>query len=162
MRIVCPACSAAYEVPEPLLDTKRPVRCARCGHEWRPWRPPDLSPEAATSPVLEPWTPIEPDFRATVLEFPAETVPGTAPAYETRPVRRESFRDEFLAPNPAVRLSPEASRGNGLAIRLAWAATVLLIALLAWGGYAWRGDVMRLWPASERLYAALGLVQAEP
>lgn len=163
MRIDCPACAAAYEVPESLLDTKRPLRCARCGHQWLPWAPPEPAPPPeASPPELEPWSPIEPDLPATLLEVPLATVRGAAPDFETEPDPQETYRDEFLSPDPAQRLSPEAPGGGGLAIRLAWAATVLLIALLIWGGYAWRGDVMRIWPASERLYAALGLLQPEP
>ena len=29
MRIVCPSCSAAYEVPDGLLTGRKAVRCAR-------------------------------------------------------------------------------------------------------------------------------------
>ena len=36
MRIVCPICSAAYEVRETLLVPGRQVRCARCSEEWVP------------------------------------------------------------------------------------------------------------------------------
>ena len=36
MRIVCPGCEAAYEVPEAMLSPGRTVRCARCGRGWIP------------------------------------------------------------------------------------------------------------------------------
>jgi predicted Zn finger-like uncharacterized protein len=36
MQIVCPACSAAYEVPLTLLKPGQGVRCARCAGEWVP------------------------------------------------------------------------------------------------------------------------------
>jgi predicted Zn finger-like uncharacterized protein len=36
MRIVCPSCSAAYDVPEARLRPGRVVRCTRCGKEWSP------------------------------------------------------------------------------------------------------------------------------
>ncbi len=38
-----------------------------------------------------------------------------------------------------------------------WAASILLLAALLWAGVAWRGNIMRAWPPSERLYTALGL-----
>lgn len=34
MRLVCPHCDAAYDVPPALLAGRRAVRCARCGREW--------------------------------------------------------------------------------------------------------------------------------
>jgi predicted Zn finger-like uncharacterized protein len=36
MRIACPSCHAAYEVPLTLMKPGRAVRCARCAHEWVP------------------------------------------------------------------------------------------------------------------------------
>ncbi len=36
MRIVCPACETAYDVPETVLAPGRAVRCARCRSEWVP------------------------------------------------------------------------------------------------------------------------------
>lgn len=49
--------------------------------------------------------------------------------------------------------SPPASA----TIWLGWVASILVLALLIWGGYTYRNDVMRVWPPSQRLYAALGL-----
>ncbi len=36
MQIVCPACTATYEVPLTMLKPGQVVRCARCAHEWVP------------------------------------------------------------------------------------------------------------------------------
>ena len=36
MRLVCPSCSVAYEVPDSLVTAGRVVRCARCAGEWTP------------------------------------------------------------------------------------------------------------------------------
>jgi predicted Zn finger-like uncharacterized protein len=36
MRITCPSCAAAYEVPESRLTPHKKVRCARCGGQWIP------------------------------------------------------------------------------------------------------------------------------
>ncbi|RKK00289.1 zinc-ribbon domain-containing protein, partial [Teichococcus wenyumeiae] len=56
MRIECPACGAAYEVPEHLLTRPdgtpaRPVRCLRCGQEWQPAA---QAPESPPSPPASP------------------------------------------------------------------------------------------------------------
>lgn len=52
MRIVCPTCQAAYEVPESLIGgAARKVRCARCGGAWVPQA---VAPEATrTRPESE-------------------------------------------------------------------------------------------------------------
>jgi hypothetical protein len=44
-----------------------------------------------------------------------------------------------------------------MALRIAWAASVVIVLLLGWGAYAERTMIMQIWPPSIRLYAALGL-----
>ncbi len=44
-----------------------------------------------------------------------------------------------------------------LAPLLGWAASLVLLIGLAWAGLHWRDHVMHAWPASTRLFAALGL-----
>src|ERR1700742_3309631 len=50
MRIVCPNCTAAYEVPASRMATPRKVRCQRCGREWLAAPEPD----EATQPDIPP------------------------------------------------------------------------------------------------------------
>ncbi len=40
-----------------------------------------------------------------------------------------------------------------------WAGSLMLLGLLVWAIIAWRSDLMRTWPPSERLYSALGLLR---
>jgi hypothetical protein len=42
-------------------------------------------------------------------------------------------------------------------LRLAWAASILLLALLVGAAFAWRGQIVAAWPPSSRAYAAFGL-----
>ena len=44
-------------------------------------------------------------------------------------------------------------------LRVAWIATVLALLLLAAAAYVWRVELMHAWPASQRLYNALGIAQ---
>jgi predicted Zn finger-like uncharacterized protein len=57
MQIVCPACTAAYEVPLTLLKPGKAVRCARCANEWVPSsatvEAPANAPAAAPAGVAE-------------------------------------------------------------------------------------------------------------
>ena len=36
MRIACPACETAYDVPDSVVTAGRVLRCARCRGEWTP------------------------------------------------------------------------------------------------------------------------------
>ncbi|HEY8963846.1 MAG TPA: zinc-ribbon domain-containing protein [Alphaproteobacteria bacterium] len=45
MKVICPECSAEYDVPVPLLgEAGRRVRCSSCGHIWIPDL--DMTPES--------------------------------------------------------------------------------------------------------------------
>ena len=121
MRIVCPACTATYDVPEARLAPGRAVRCARCGMDWMPL--------AVETEPLQP------------AEEMLSGVPEPAPA-----------------PPPPLAGTGTARPRRADAVALAgWAVSLALLAGLGWGGVRWRDDVMRAWPPSERLYAALGL-----
>jgi predicted Zn finger-like uncharacterized protein len=134
MQIVCPACTAAYEVPPTLLKPGQVVRCARCAREWVP------SPAAPEAPMEAP---AEAKPAAALPKLP----PPPEPPRETDPIRP--------APRPPMARSP-TSRAN-VVPRLAWAASVVAVLLLGWGAYAGRSAIMHAWPPSIRLYAALGL-----
>jgi predicted Zn finger-like uncharacterized protein len=127
MQIVCPACAAAYEVPMTLLKPGKAVRCARCAGEW--------VPSAAASDVS--------------MDALAQTASAATPASEfVSEVNRSPRRPPTPRPLPARR---------NMALRIAWAASVVVVLLLAWGAYAERTVIMQAWPPSIRLYAALGL-----
>lgn len=72
MRLVCPHCTAAYDVPPALVVGRRAIRCARCGEEWaergeaeKPEAPPPV--RAVSAPVATPRVdpPIAPSRRST-------------------------------------------------------------------------------------------------
>ncbi len=183
MRIACPSCAAAYDVPEALLAGRKSVRCARCSNDWRPEALPvhPAEPEmprtaSIPQPVLKP--------RARIAEeapLPQKVAPHGeyAPAPdEIAPegATREGTTSDEIAPDgiwitnkplgPAPltameRLAQSARRpGNQRSARLGWAASALVLALFAWGIVAWRGDLMQAWPPSMRFYSALGLAHA--
>jgi hypothetical protein len=55
-----------------------------------------------------------------------------------------------LAAHPATPGSPGV-------LRVAWAASIALIILLAAMAFAWRSQIVAAWPPSARAYAAFGL-----
>ena len=174
MRIVCPTCSAAYEVPDSLLGTGRPVRCARCTREWVPETATQAAPGNGGSPsppVLPP--PLSVVERSALdrsgLGEPSERParPIAPPLVEIEPLApiETSPLAEPVMPEPALSVPPEDIRDprkvrrENTIVRLAWAASILLLVVLAWAAYGWRAEIMHAWPASERLYAAFGLAE---
>jgi predicted Zn finger-like uncharacterized protein len=135
MRIVCPSCSAAYDVPEGMLIGRKAVRCARCTKEWQPGEAPAEATVAA----------------------PVAAVPALRPAVAERPLPPRRSAD--LGPTAIDRLmaTPQPKPRSGVALGLAWLVSILLVAALLAAAYVERATVMAVWPPSVRLYAALGL-----
>jgi len=130
MRIECPSCSAAYEVPEERLVPGGKVRCVRCGAEWAPIAA-EIRPEP---PVYDTPPPFAPDT--------AHEEPSRPPAFTAM---------DRLARYPAT------VRGRPTALVAAWAASIGLVILLIVCAFIWREDIMQAWPPSERVYNALGV-----
>ena len=68
---------------------------------------------------------------------------------------------EHDLPEPSLPFPPLAAKPRllrvGTLVLAGWAISLVLLAGLGWGSVRWRDSVMRVWPPSERLYAALGL-----
>lgn len=129
MRITCPSCSAAYDVPDSLVTPGRIVRCARCGGEWTPVATAATRVAELAAPVEQPPEPVEPP-----------------PTWSTA---RQSAMDR-LAAHPA---RPPSRLG----LRLAWVASVAVLLLALCAAYAWRDRIAVVWPPSARAYALFGL-----
>ena len=153
MRIVCPFCAATYDVPENLIDGQRTVRCARCGQEWKPGGEEPQPPAAAPSPSRKP-EPAPPPWAS-------EPEPQGFPERGTQQLAATAEREASARPPRVLAIDrlmqPWEPERPGVAVWAAWAASIGLVLLLGWAGYEWRASVMHLWPASQRLYAALGL-----
>jgi predicted Zn finger-like uncharacterized protein len=127
MRIICPACETAYDVPESALAPGRLLRCARCRSEWAPM-PTEQEPEPlteATSPVVPP-APKLPDAMEALFGATAKPVATTRPA------------------------------GWRVSVIASWILTFLLLGGLGYAAVRWRQPIERAWPPSIRAYALLG------
>jgi predicted Zn finger-like uncharacterized protein len=140
MRIVCPSCSAAYDVPDAQLTAGRIVRCARCAVEWTPVPPAAAPPEAEAPPPPSTDEPAPPPVRT--------------PEAPLAPTPRQSAMDR-LAAHP-VRLQ------RSTLLRLAWAASLVLLVLAFGAAFAWRDRIVSAWPPSAHAYAALGMHPQAP
>lgn len=120
------------------MTAGRVVRCARCAGEWVPLaNVPAEEPEAGPPPP-EPPPPPPPE--------PPPPDPGAPQPLAT--VKRSAMAR--LAAHPATPGSPGV-------LRVAWAASIALLILLAAIAFAWRSEIVATWPPSARAYAAFGL-----
>ena len=104
MRVVCPSCQAAYEVPAAVLDAGRTLRCAECSADFTPASP--RPPLPIAGPPLVPTVAMRPRARRSVIA--------------------------------------------------AWMVSGVLLVAMGWAFLALRAPISRAWPASGRIYAALG------
>lgn len=142
MRLSCPSCGAEYELPETLfLAGPRKVRCVKCRHSW-------LAHEqgGAAPPEAEASSPA-----------PAAIDEAELPPRRPLPLRR---RAPAMAGPPAppteLAFDLEDPPASNRAVTVAWVASLLILAGACWVGWQYRADVVAAWPASARLYGALG------
>ncbi|MDQ1081572.1 zinc-ribbon domain-containing protein [Pseudoroseomonas cervicalis] len=186
MRLQCPDCAAAYEVPESLVAPGRLVRCVRCGHGWVPLPAPPRALPRTEMP------PIRPSFGLADKAEPAgegrapqragaeaagrqDAAPETAraatprqqaatgPAAAAAPPAASSPASPSPAAPPPARPSqnlpvpvPTPVSAPPRGAGLAWLLSLLLLAAALGALWHWRGPIAAAWPPMRRLYQLLG------
>jgi predicted Zn finger-like uncharacterized protein len=177
MRIACPGCAAEYDVPDTLLAAgPRPLRCARCGTEFRAELPPAEPFVAAAEPAAVPVAaaasaapPPPPGSEPVVAPpEPPSAMPERGPAQAVaapedeaaqeapRPLPSRARQHAPIYPPLPRREEQEAAAERGVALA-GWAGSLILLATAVWLVYAWRAEIIELWPPAARLFIALGL-----
>ena len=156
MRIECPGCDAAYEVPEAQIRPGRSVRCVRCAVQWRPG---GELPEAVMA--------------ASLVEPPGEVpfVHDEPAAHDELPVHDEPVRDGVVrlrqsgVPAPLAAAGETVAQGTGTVVRklatwrMGWMASLILLGGLRASATYWRMAIFFNDPATTEIYTMLG---AEP
>ena len=177
MRIACPTCAAAYEVPDALLAARpRLMRCARCGTQFAgapagpepppagsaPAAPPPAGSAAAESATSEPVPPeaSPPPAEAALPEPPpAQAQPAATRPPDPPPDPPHDVPPPTLGPAGALPTEPAESPAVPTQGRLA-AAWLGSFAVLGAGVLAmlhWHAAIAAAWPPAARLFAVLGL-----
>lgn len=152
MRIECPSCSAAYDVPEARLAPGRVVKCARCATPWTPI-PLEIAAFAPLAPPPPLPDPLPPDpLPPDTAEHEAGPEGTPKPEAETDPEAKTATPAQETIPEPA-----HPVRARSIPLIAAWVLSLVILAVLAWGAIDRRAAIMHAWPASTRAYAAVGL-----
>jgi predicted Zn finger-like uncharacterized protein len=172
MLIVCPTCATAYQIAPAALGAGRTVRCAQCKNAWFATPEPELE-EALAAPavtavaddfapppaqdVLPPASPVS-DNPFAVADAPP-LVPQDPPDAENAP------KFDPGVPDQAETTAAKRTRAHGerkdrpRLLRRLVSLPVLIVAMLAilLGALNWRAAVVRHFPQTASLYAAVGL-----
>jgi len=137
MILNCPKCSTRFLIdPNHLGSTGRNVRCGACSHEWH------QDPE---KPAARNYAPPSLNLDEVVTE-PLQRV-EEASEQETAPKKKQKKPKRRKAMWPRL---------------LAWGLFVFVILAILAGGFKYRGDIVSRWPASAKIYTALGIKVTPP
>lgn len=155
MRITCPNCHTAYDVPDHLLAAaSRPLRCSVCGNSWVYTKPAPIM--AMPDPVIVPDEPVMvPDEPVIVPDEPAAAEAPPTPVVDAA----ERPRELSASPKVPSTEAPSHAEWNGSSSALPLIILIIIGVLLALLGVAVleRTEIMHLLPASTALFRALGL-----
>jgi predicted Zn finger-like uncharacterized protein len=140
MILTCPSCSTRYFADDASIGAKgRSVRCGSCSHTWFVEGRLDLDTAAAAG---------TPATRESVTRDQVERMRRAS-----APVAGSGSVNARLRAQQLEREKRE--RAN--AAMLAWGATGVAAISLGAGGVVFREDVVKVWPKTAGVYAAMGL-----
>ncbi|MXP63638.1 hypothetical protein E0493_09790 [Roseomonas sp. M0104] len=145
MRIECPGCAAAYEVREEMLPPGREVRCVRCG---RAWVPVPVPVPAGAAPAPRPL----PAVRSAEAPPPRRPMPLRVRPRLGAPMAEAEPPPALPPPETPAPPPPPAYA----AVLSAWVVSALVVVGALAALWAWRDDLVALWPPAGRLVQALG------
>lgn len=170
MDIACPNCATAYRVPDALVLTRKPVRCAACGTRWVPELPDEVTlgppPTGEVAPAPEPpametgaeaappvppqprsiGQPPEPDSDSPPVTAPMSIGPGPADlltehgTLTPRPATPPPLAEPRWTPG-----APRRVRGGAL-LPLAWAGSLMVLGVVLLVLFLYSEAIATAWP----------------
>ena len=170
MILTCPECKSRYVVnPAALMPRGRTVRCAKCSHSWFEEKPDEnVFPAAAkTSQNPEPAEPENTGENEEVNEK-NNNPPNESPATDkTDNSSNESGEEDFDFPinKPPKRRRPVPKGSNLPALqnqkygsnKIGWISLAVFVTAVICSFMIFQDAIIKSWPASKKLYVAIGL-----
>jgi predicted Zn finger-like uncharacterized protein len=139
MILTCPECATSYFVDDSRVPAAgRLVKCTSCGARWT----------AVRDAPAEPVSPVS-DAGPAPMEESETFVPAVEDDLEVLPIA-----PAMVPPARFLRAAPEKEAAGKVAV---WAIAGVVVVGLIVSAIVFRGQVVRLWPASQTTYAGLGL-----
>lgn len=167
MIIVCPSCSSRYPVNAASFEPSgRKVRCAKCGHSWH--QQPESAPAKPTAEELVPAATGQKKMFGEKGKSGSESAaPKNAPKSEAKSDEADDVVFAEAPPPPAgtidignrfrAEVKREASlRRSRVAIAAGWVLLAAFVAGTLGAGYVYRHEIAAFWPATTKVYAAVG------
>lgn len=121
MKIVCPSCGVAYQVPEALLAKRQMLKCSACGVKWRvqiPQPQPEpvaepvphehAQPQSALPEAAAPHRAVEETVEEKVAPAPASSESPIADKLDSGPLpAAEALAPQAPAPEPVAEETPK-------------------------------------------------------
>ena len=169
MIIACPSCDARYVVdPEKIGSVGRTVKCAKCGHAWLQTADDAVSGETSGAGSGAEGATAEPTVE-NVASSIAESRIGEDASDPDEDNSDADFDIDFRSTFSADR-EPERGGRQGTAglpapprkkrrwrARVAWLVLFAVVAGVIGGTLAFKAEILASWPASQKLYALVGL-----
>lgn len=168
MILTCPECKARYIVsPSALLPHGRTVRCAKCSHSWFEAKPKDdvevVQPENTAPTSVNEETP-EKDISGDQQNVNAD---------ETDVKDSETDEDndfDFPINKPRKRHRPVPKGTNLPALqnqkygsnKMGWISLAIFVTAIISSFMIFQNNIIAVWPASQKLYMAIGLDEHKP
>jgi len=163
MILTCPECKSRYVVnPSALLPRGRTVRCAKCSHSWFEKKP-DNDVEVVP-PVEETKPSNEAETKETETSKPVENEEQQSNT-ETSETDASDEDFEFPINRPRKRSRPVPKGSNLPALqnqkygsnKLGWIGLVVFVTTIICSFMIFQETITEMWPASNKLYTAIGL-----
>lgn len=161
MIITCPECSARYVVdPKALLPDGRVVRCAKCSHSWREDAP-DVEPLPEEAQPLD----IQEDD-ADAASPPENKADADTKSDGDAPTETAGDNVDLAISSRRKRPRPIPKGSNLPAIqghrhgssKWSWIGLVAFVTIIISCFLIFQDSLSAAWPASQKLYRAIGLV----
>ncbi len=151
MILECTSCATRFLVPDAALQGGgRKVRCGGCGHVWFQEPPQN---EATAASIDDDQAAGDPMAASAAAAMPAAS--AASPDGEAGDAQAAALAAEATARLPAVhRFGPPGW--------VPWAAAAMLLLMVGAVLYAARTTIVEQWPTTRRVYAAVGLMSANP
>ncbi len=164
MILTCPECKSRYVVnPSALLPRGRTVRCAKCSHSWFEKKPEDDVEIVPPPPKPEP-APVE-KTEEPEAESPSKDEVAAEQADQDDSQTSESEVTDFPINKPRKRRRPVPKGSNLPALqnqkygssKMGWVSLVIFVTAIISSFLIFQETIIRSWPATNKLYTAIGL-----